>query len=171
VSKPRYTLSAATKARLLDVLSYDPETGIFRWKKRLTNRVKVGDLAGNVNKGYLHIRVDGCCYAAHRLAFLFMQDLCPPECVDHIDGDPTNNRFQNLRLASFVMNAENRRKAKWQKKDTDCLGVYYHKRAGRWFSSITHKGNQIYLGLFDSEDLAYAAYLGAKRVLHKGCTI
>lgn len=61
-----------TAERLRDVLDYDADTGLFRWKARTSNRVRVGSVAGAHSHvlGYVMISIDGRLYKAHRLAWL-----------------------------------------------------------------------------------------------------
>ena len=57
---------------LKEALSYCPKTGIFRWKKPTSNRVKVGDVAGSLrDDGYVEIRFKGVLYSAAKLAWWF----------------------------------------------------------------------------------------------------
>ena len=92
-----------------EVLSYDPDTGIFVWKKALNDHIIVGSPAGYRNDGYINIGLHGSTFRAHRLAFIYMTGTCPEE-VDHIDMDRSNNRWTNLRAALRSQNNANRRK-------------------------------------------------------------
>ena len=83
----------------------------------------------------------------------------PDGCViDHIDGNPLNNKISNLRIASTNQNASNRCKSIPGKSGV--RGVYKHT-CGRWAAQIKHDGKVKYLGLFDSVDDARAAYVSA----------
>ena len=60
-----------THDRLLTVLHYGKETGIFTWLVSAAHRIKVGDVAGSPSgRGYRKIMIDGEKYYAHRLAWL-----------------------------------------------------------------------------------------------------
>lgn len=78
------------------VLEYEPESGTFIWKIRVSNNVKPGDIAGSLNKnGYLFIKVGKYIYrAAHRLAWFYFYGQWPPieaYQIDHIDGNNAKN--------------------------------------------------------------------------------
>jgi len=66
------------------VLSYDKETGIFRWKEHKV--IKLGTVAGCKNKrGYIQIYLMDRPYVAHRLAWLLVTGAWPKGQIDHKD--------------------------------------------------------------------------------------
>jgi hypothetical protein len=71
--------SRLTRARLRELLHYDPETGEFRWRKRVCNHVREGDLAGNVygRDGHRFIRVGRRMYSEHQLAWSSSKTITP----------------------------------------------------------------------------------------------
>lgn len=164
------SLDNLTHARLKEVLRYDQETGVFTWKARVSIRVRAGDQAGSIGrKGRRHIRVDGVLYAASRLAYFYVTGAMPIAQVDHIDTDPTNDRFVNLRDVSQPLNCENHRKA-YANSKTGVLGVV-RVPSGRFAAQIRKDRRSIYIGTFDTTDAAHGAYVAAKRQLHEGCTL
>ena len=76
--------------------------------------------------------------------------------VDHIDGDPTNNRRANLRLCSHADNHKNLRKP--TNNTSGYKGVSWCKQKKRWQSKIRAGGKQYHLGRFDTPEQAKAAY-------------
>ena len=100
-----------TADRARELLSYDPETGILTWK---TTRKKCleGSPAGGLCKGYLTIGIDYRRYQYHRVAWLVHHGSWPSADIDHKDGNPLNNRLDNLRDASRSFNLANTRKRK-----------------------------------------------------------
>jgi hypothetical protein len=81
--------------------------------------------------------------------------------VDHINGDPLDNRKANLRICTH---AENLRNQKMKKHNRSGLkGVHFHKQSGRWRSIIKVEGKSISLGLFETKDLAHQAYCDAAK--------
>jgi HNH endonuclease len=88
-------------------LAYDPQTGVFTWKKKAASKTKIGSQAGYSGKLYTQIRLEGKLHYAHRLAFLYMTGTFPVKDVDHINGVPTDNRWSNLRAVSSKENTQN----------------------------------------------------------------
>lgn len=156
------TLSVEEVRRLFD---YIPETGKLIRKVRTSNRIKVGDEAGQKNTtGHLQCRVNGRLYLVHRIIWLFVNGIFPAGEIDHIDGDKTNNRICNLRDVSHTENMQNLKTAQSNSK-TGLLGASPHKITGKFAATIRVKGKKIHLGLFETADQAHAAYMNAKRTM------
>jgi len=98
-----------TGSRLEQMLHYDPETGMWTWIKAPNHNSNLnGHEAGNIRlDGYRKIRIDGFAYYASRLACLWMTGRWPVEEMDHIDRDPSNDCWSNLREASSSLNKLN----------------------------------------------------------------
>lgn len=149
---------------LRQMLSYDPETGVFIWARNIGN-VKAGAIAGCVNrKGYRYISAFKKLYRANRLAWIYVYGKEPVGQIDHIDGDRLNNRIANLRDVDGFTNQRNRKRGN-KNSTSKLLGVSFHAGTGKWRAQITER-KTIHLGLFDTEEQAHAAYLEAKRRLH-----
>lgn len=84
--------------------------------------------------------------------------------IDHIDLDGTNNRRGNLRVASVLDNSYNRRKN--SKNTSGYKGVCWNKAIGKWQAQIRANKIRKYLGLFDTPEMAYAAYCNAAMQYH-----
>ncbi len=85
------------------------------------------------------------------------QSLHPRIHVDHINGNPRDNRRENLREATVSQNLANQKKAHRKKSSVSVFkGVV--PRKGRWQASISYQGYRHYLGLFDTPELAAQAY-------------
>lgn len=156
-----------TFERLREVLDYDPLTGVFSWRVRLSNRGVVGTRAGTPLKGgYVAIRIDGVRYLAHRLAWLYTHGSWPPALIDHKDRDPSNNRLANLRPATRLENHQN-----LNPRRANTSGFTGVSRCpvnpSKWRAGITYAQRQHYLGRFDTPEEAHAAYLAAKAKLHR----
>ena len=155
---------------LKNQLSYDEQTGIFKWKVPKRG-LHIGDIAGSKRQhGYIAIRINKQLVYAHRLAWLYIYGTWPTGEVDHIDGNRLNNSKTNLRDVKPIVNKQNIRSAR---SDNVCglLGVFLDKRSGKYVSKLQTNGKQEWLGLFETPEKAHQAYLNAKRQTHEGCTI
>jgi hypothetical protein len=154
-----------TQEQLRDLLHYDPETGIFRRIKIVApqSRVCIGDVAGcNDGHGYIRIKIGGNAgraYGAHRLAWLYMTGEWPKCEIDHIDLNPSNNRWSNLREANRSTNIANTRKRSDNRSGVK--GVYWNEEGRKWRAEINAHKRRIFLGAFSSLDEAKAAYEAA----------
>jgi hypothetical protein len=87
------------------LLSYDPNTGILKWRARRGGKAAAGSVAGtDKGDGYIGIMINGRTYLAHRLAWLFSYGVWPSGLLDHRDGDKSNNVLANLREVSRSQN-------------------------------------------------------------------
>lgn len=155
---------------LRSALDYDPDTGIFRWAIRPSYHVEQGSIAGCLHhRGYWQIRFLKQSLLAHRLAWLHFYGKHPSLQIDHINGCKADNRIANLRDVTPSVNLQNYRQATTRNKSTGFLGVYLEK--GRYRARIAVGGKNLSLGRFATPELAFAAYLNAKRVLHEGNTL
>lgn len=155
-----------TAAVIKELLFYDAETGYFYWKVKPSMPVKAGSKAGVTTPlGYTMIKLFGRKYAAHRLAWLYVNGEWPAKYLDHINGNPGDNRIKNLREATKGENNQNLLKAQKNSK-SKLLGVSLHK-SKKWVAQISVNYKKINLGLYETPELAYAAYVTAKRNLHK----
>jgi len=83
------------------ILEIDDAAGGLRWKARY-GRAWPGDLAGagiTPGTGYRRIRLEDKTYAVGRLVWLLHTGEDPGKAtIRHLDGDPMNDRFNNLAL-------------------------------------------------------------------------
>ncbi len=150
---------------LTQVLDYNPDTGIFIWKSPLSNRVKVGDVAGQLDThGHRMISVNGIRYGAHRLAWFYFYKVWPKDEIDHENLLKDDNRISNLREATHQQNVYNVKKRRHN--TTGFKGVTFHKAANKFMAQIRADGKYIYLGLFDTPEDAHAAYVVASKEHH-----
>jgi hypothetical protein len=145
-----------THARLLQVLRYDPDTGLFWWLERAPKR-NLSKPAGSTNSGELYVRIgiDGQYYRAHRLAWYYMTGAWPTHEVDHEDRNKKNNKWLNLRPATHKQNAENTAVRSHSKSGVK--GVHYDSSRGLWQAYINHFGTRRHLGRFATLKAAQAA--------------
>jgi hypothetical protein len=124
--------------------------GELYWKTVNSNRLKVGQLAGDRDgKGYRRIMIGNQHFKMHRLIWImFNGDIPENLVVDHIDRDLSNNKIENLRLLTKSMNTRNQGKS----------GVSWDKARKKWRAQASVNDTTIQLGRFDTKEAAEAEY-------------
>ena len=159
-------MSELTQERLKELLSYDPETGLFSNLTRRGVRAPKGGVAGTKNhKGYIAILIDKKIYLAHRLAWLYVYGEFPEKTIDHINEIKDDNRIINLRS---VTNSENQQNISILKitNTSGFRGVSWNKKIKKWAATISINGKSSHLGSFNTAEEASEVYLKAKRKFH-----
>jgi len=147
---------------LNDLLHYDAETGQFTWKKNRGFKARANTTAGALgSSGYVLLCINAKRYLAHRIAYKMVHGCDPEGVLDHIDGNITNNRIANLRLATAVQNQGNSRKPRHNK--SGLKGVSWHKGDQCWIAQIKQRDKKIWLGGYKTKEEAAAAYEKAAR--------
>lgn len=162
-------------SRLRQLIAYDPDTGVFRWLKTAGKaRVKNSETAGCSSKSQggrlrLTIRVDNKSWEAGRLAYVLQTSQIPPGgyWIDHKDGDPSNNRWDNLRLVSPQANASNQGDKPPRLRGLP-RGVEEFKRgSGNDYGyAMMHKGERYRKRGFPTPEAAHEAYKALHIALH-----
>lgn len=146
--------------RAKDKLDYNPDTGVFTRKISGRGRgwQRSGSTGFNSGRGYIKIFLDGKVYFAHRLAWFMTYGSWPEAEIDHINGDRSDNRLCNLRVASSSQN-----KARSIRHKTSDLPRGVKRHHNRFSARIKVAGKQVYLGMFATADDAHAAYCVASK--------
>jgi hypothetical protein len=145
-----------TQEDLHNWFRYEPETGKMYWKESFAHRVKVGDEAGAFCTNYIRVGIFGAKFQMHRLIWLMLKGPIPPGyLIDHKNGDGTDNRLDNLRLATYTQNNQN---AKSLVGSSKYKGVHWFKRDSCWQAKIEYDGKTHHLGYFVEELEAAEAY-------------
>ena len=141
---------------------FDYKDGQLIWKISTAKCIKIGDIAGSICKtnGYRVIRINKILYKAHRLIWIYFNgDIDTALQIDHINQIRSDNRIENLRLATRSQNGSNRPK---QKDNTSGYkGVSWSKQHKKWVAQIIKNKKLIYLGLFATPEVASQAYNAA----------
>lgn len=132
---------------LREYFHYDPESGDLTWIKP-RQRVKVGQKVSSYDRGYLRVCFQRRKLWAHRVAFAIYHGRWPTTEIDHIDGNPSNNRISNLREATHAENMRNRKIHSTNVSGVS--GVSWHKSARKWQVHIGTSNGRKNLGLFDN---------------------
>lgn len=146
---------------LRDIINYNPDTGELLWKERqddfpasitsirtFNTRNANNPVYEEVHRGYLRVSILGKRYKSHRIAWALYYGEWPDDQIDHIDGDRSNNKIENLRAVSQV---ENSRNAKTPHTNmSGVIGVHWDKRKCKWVSQISENSKSKKLGYFDN---------------------
>ena len=84
--------------------------------------------------------------------------------IDHINGNPWDNRLCNLRFVTHSQNIQNEKLLR--SNTTGHKGVYWNKLEKKWKAAITASGNVIHLGTFYTYDEAVIARENAEKKYH-----
>jgi len=159
-------MTVLTYERAAELLRYEPDTGKLYWKVDRGNKIRAGDEAGTwdrIHDRYLRrdVFIDGKTYVAPHVIHLLMTGRWPNGQMDHINGAPTDNRWNNLRVVTPARNARNRGK-KRSAKTSGFRGVSWNKNRGKWQISIGVNGRLIYCGLRNTLEEAILERLEAE---------
>jgi hypothetical protein len=155
--------------RIREILTYNPHNGSFIWNVRNDARQEwntryAGKPAGSLHNGYLIISIDNTRFPAHRIAWVYMTGINPQNVIDHIDRNPKNNKFSNLRLASVAENRMN--VSSYSNSKSGIKGVSYCQTNRKWRTEIQANYKKTCLGWFESKELAEEAYKNASLKIH-----
>ena len=144
---------------------FEYKDGHIYWKVDKSKIAKKGNLAGTLSKrdGRYRTICDGKQYLNHRIIFLMHYGYLSEE-IDHINGNPSDNKIENLRATTKTQNQWNR------KVSCNCKskvkGVHWHKQHKKWYARITVNKKRINVGLFESLDEAAKAISNARIEYH-----
>ena len=154
-----------TEERLKQLLTYDPETGLFTWKVDKKSAKKGSVCGNNTVQPYIEVHIDGTKYLAHRLAFLYQTGRLPQNIIDHINGNGRDNRFTNLRVATTSQNAMNKRKSR--NSSTGVKNVTFRKDRGKYAVIVEVNGKGKSFGHHETLELAELVAHYARESVHK----
>jgi hypothetical protein len=146
--------------RLRSLLRYYPKTGGWKWLvDRDNGKVKAGSEAGCIKNGKggrrRHICIDDVRYRASRLAYFYMKGFWPKNEIDHVNGDTLDDRWENLRQATYSQNLANQGSHRDNK--TGFKGVTLSPR-GKYLTQITVNRKKTNGGYFATPEEAHARY-------------
>lgn len=171
------TLSIKPDLSYIDrILQYNNDTGDLIWKYR-EDRGKTwntrfsGCVAGAINqpskkKQYKRrvLNIDGQMIKAHHIVWILNTGAWPSQEIDHIDRNPLNNRFDNLRLSDRFEQSENSKMRSDNKSGV--TGVFFDKVAKKWRAEIFSNGKNKFLGY--GPTIEYCSNLRVEFIKNKG---
>lgn len=144
----RDTTELPSQESLKELLSYYPETGIVYWRSSGKGKKPDGPAGCLRSDGYRVIAINKKQYLIHRVIWKWMTGKEPAQMIDHKDGNPSNNQWDNLRQALQCQNTHN---ALQKSNNTSGIkGVCWDKSRSKWFAKIRTPGKIHNLGRFDS---------------------
>lgn len=173
--------------RLRKLLRYDRETGKLYWRPRAESDYEDHPTNASFSAfhqarrwnaryagkeaftkkhkwGYLYGSVDRRTILSHRAAWAIHFGEWPTQAIDHANGDQTDNRIANLRLATASENMRNQRKPSTNK--SGYKGVSWDEHRSKWRAQISVERKKFHLGYFDTPEAAYRAYSTKSAKLH-----
>jgi hypothetical protein len=141
------------------VRRFDLVDGKIYYKEIGVQGVKNGTEAGSTNGiGYLTVQIKGRKFRVHRIIYYLHYGIWPEDFqVDHIDGDKTNNKPENLRLVTHKQNHRSYKKPT-KGASSKYRGVYWEKSRNKYLARIRLDSKNIHLGSFTCEKEAALAY-------------
>jgi hypothetical protein len=90
----------------------------------------------------------------------------PKNQIDHVNGDKSDNRIENLRQATPTQNSCN--VGKRARNKSGFKGVSYEPKSKKnpFIAQIQVGGKKVYLGCFQTAEVAHGAYVKASAELH-----
>jgi hypothetical protein len=151
-----------TQAEALKYFEY--KDGNLYWKTAISPKTKVGSIVGTINgQGRKQVGLNWKIYGLHRIIFLIHYGYFPKE-VDHIDGNPLNNKIENLREAT---RSEQLCNTRLRKDSTSGIkGVMWHKLMKKWLVRVYKHKKVIYKNYFDDIELANLVAVEARNKYH-----
>jgi len=130
---------------------------------------KRGGKGHSNGKGRIKIKLKKGIFYAHRIIWEMHFGKIPNGLIiDHMNGNPSDNRIENLRLVTHEGNMQNIRKPMSTNK-CGLLGVSAKKH--RWAATIRFQGKKKHIGYFATKEEAHVAYVEEKIKLHPTCTL
>lgn len=85
--------------------------------------------------------------------------------IDHINGNRSDNRIENIRVATVAENAQNR--VAYTNSKSGLIGATKVKGYELWGAKIVKNGKRTHLGYFKDPYSAHLAYVSAKQKIHE----
>ena len=152
----------------LDLSWYADNEGNLRWKRKPKGRniddlVGLSNVHGNHRVAFLRIDKRNISFVESNAIWYLYTSEWPTLEIDHIDGNPRNNKKENLRLATRSEQCRNRIAGIKGRKNK---GVYKRDYGNKWTAQIWFNGLCKNLGTYQTEQEAIEVRELATEMLH-----
>jgi hypothetical protein len=171
-----HSIDDITHEIIVAAFDYDPTSGTMVWRPRSPEDCKspseckrwnssyAGKDVGSIGQcGYRKTKFRGRYFLVHQLVWFLVNGSFPTHEIDHINGNPLDNRLKNLREVTSSQNNRNKRRP--SHNTSGVIGVAPARSKGKWVAHIMgNDGENIYLGTFPSVEMAAVARRAAEKV-------
>lgn len=134
-------------------LEYDPQTGLLWWKRRKQGRKMKVPAGSLTQEGYRALRIDGRHFLQHRIIWWLHTNNWPTGVIDHINGNRSDNRIENLRDVDDSVNAHNTDTIPKHKESPFPRGLRHRpEEAKPWQARIRILGNDLCKSFFTADE-------------------
>jgi HNH endonuclease len=162
---PPRTMTLPTQEELRKLLRYNSRTGRLFWKKRpesmfkSTNDCRAWNARFAGKEAFTHVNhmhrrglIFRQSIYAHQVIWRMMTGEAPAE-IDHINGNPLDNRWRNLRVA---VNGANQKNSK-RRSDNKSGHAGVVRRGDQWIAQFGVNGTTKHIGIYKTKEAAIKA--------------
>ena len=153
---------------LLDIIQEMEEKYIIDTESGLITRKRTGKIMGYKDKqGYITFGFNHVNYRVHRIILtkFLGREIKPDYKADHINHNKSDNRISNLRELNHQENTQHQQLS--VKNTSGFKGVCWNKDNKKWQACIMLNKKTLFLGYFDTKELAYDAWKKKARELNE----
>lgn len=145
--------------------AFEYKEGSLFWKVGNTNAIKIGQEVGTeFPRGYRRVSLAGKIYTVHRVIWTMFHGTPPKEIhIDHINGNASDNKIENLRLATNSQNCCNRR---MKPNNTGIKNVSFIKECQKYRVALQANKKRKFFGYYEDLELAEFVALEARNKYH-----
>lgn len=156
-------MTSLTKELIRERFNYDPNTGELTYNISLKG-TKAGSSVGSAGASGKSVCINYKRYQITHIIWMYVYGILPDKIIDHINGNPMDNRLCNLRQVTQSENLSNKHHPQNNNK-LGILGVDKLKN-NKYRARIKLNGKSVYLGVFETSEEAHQCYLLHRKTYH-----